>query len=138
MRNDIIDYAKELPPLNWPPSVDELLSDERKPPESVISFLTHLLRSEKHKTGESINRLIESYSADLVHRVTRGGVITAKHFLLALGLHSQTGQKTVVEINNKLDHCLSYPLTCEIETAQARAAQVMSKTTSLLPLKPKT
>ena len=80
MRSDIIDYAKQLPPLTWPPPVDELLSDKRKPPESLILFLTHLLRSEKHKVtrSENIGRLIESYSADLVHGVTRGSLKSLK------------------------------------------------------------
>ena len=48
--------------------------------------------------------LIQSYSSDLVYGVTRGKVITAKHFLLGLGLHDVTGQKKPVEINHRLGH----------------------------------
>ena len=40
----------------------------------------------------------------------------------------------VIEIVNKLGHCISYPLTCEIKTAQVRAAQFKSQT-KILPLK---
>ena len=111
---------------------------EYLPPETLITFLTHLLRSDKHTVtrSENICRLIDSYAADLIHGATRGKIITAKHFLLALGLHSQTGQKKVVEINHKLGHCISYPLTCEIETAQARVTQLMAESSSILPLKP--
>ena len=138
LRDDILEYSKNIPKLSWPPSLDELTADIRSPPESLTLFLNHLLRSEKHKLtrSENIFRLIDSYSADLIHGVTKGDVITAKHFLLALGLHSQTGQKKVVEINNKLGHCISYPLTCEIETAQARTAQILADSSSILPLKP--
>ena len=139
LRNDISKYSKKLPELRWPPTVNDLTSEERNPPESLINFLTHLLRSEKHSTSRSENlcRLVDSYAADLIHGVTRGDVVTSKHFLLALGLHSLTGQRKVVEINHNLGHCISYSLTCEIETAQARAAQVKAERTSLLPLKPK-
>ena len=73
---------------------------------------------------------------DLIHGVKRGGVITAKHFLLALGLHSLTGQKKVVQISHNLGHCINYSLTCEIERAQARTAQLKAEKTSILPLKP--
>ena len=138
LRNEIMIYSKNIPKLSWPPTRDELTADERAPPEALITFLTHLLRSDKHTVtrSENIRRLIDSYAADLIHGVTRGETITAKHFLLALGLHSQTGQKKVVEINHKLGHCISYPLTCEIETAQARVAQIMAESSSILPLKP--
>ena len=50
-----------------------------------------------------------------------------------------TGQRNVVEINNKLGHCISYPLTCEIETAQAQATQQnINNGNNNLPVKPKT
>ena len=42
----------------------------------------------------------------------------------------------VIEIVNKLKHCISYPLTCKIFTAQARVAQLKVQTTTILPLKP--
>ena len=58
-----------------------------------------------------------------------------KHFLLALGLHILTRQNKIIEIANKLGHYISYPSTYEIETAQARAAQLKVKTTTILPLK---
>ena len=59
-----------------------------------------------------------------------------KHFLLALSLHRLTGQRKLIEITNKLGHCISYSLTCETETAQVRAAQLKAQTTTISPLKP--
>ena len=59
-----------------------------------------------------------------------------KHFLLALSLHRLTGQRKLIEITNKLGHGISYPLTCETETAQVRAAQLKAQTTTISPLKP--
>lgn len=87
-------------------------------------FLSHLLSSGKHSliNCDNITRLIDSYSTDFIHGVSREKVMTSKHFLLGLGLHSITGQKQVAVINNKLGHCISYDKMCEIETALAEAA----------------
>ena len=53
-------------------------------------------------------RLIESYASDCIHRVSNGEVLIAKHFLLALGLHSITGQEKPVQIANRLGHNMIY------------------------------
>lgn len=93
LREDIMNYSKELPKLPWPPSLDQLDLPERGIPESVITFYTELLKSERHTVSRSsnISRLVESYSSDLVFDVSRGGVLTKKLFLLALGMHNITG-----------------------------------------------
>ena len=62
--------------------------------------------------------------------------LTAKRFLLALGLHSTTGTCEVVDIVSRLGHCINYKTTCEIETAQAVKAQALSERSSALPLVP--
>ena len=41
-----------------------------------------------------------------------------KHFLLALGLHSLTGFGKIIDIVQKLGHCISYNLMSDFETAQ--------------------
>ena len=66
--------------------------------------------------------------------VTRGKVITAKQYLLALGIHNITGQRKTVDILNRLGHCLTYNVTCEIETALPEKAQQLSLKDSLLPI----
>ena len=68
--------------------------------------------------------------------VTRGKVIQRKHFLLALGLHNLTRSRKIIDIVNKLGHCISYSLTCEVETAQAESALKSSQDSSILPLMP--
>ena len=93
LREDILDHAQSIPNLSWPPSIDDLSSDERKPPESLESFLRQMLMNKDHPNRDTANRLIQSYSSDLIHGVTCGKTITAKHFLLGLGLHNLTGQK---------------------------------------------
>ena len=136
LRKDILEYSSSLPQQSWPPRVDEL--EQQNAPHSVKQFFATLLNSGKHSLTESDSkqRLIDSYSADMIHSVTNGAVMTAKHVLLALGLHSITGMKEVVKINHRLGHCISYDKTCEIETALAEASLVRSKQTNILPIIP--
>ena len=137
LRKDIIEFCSKLPPLSWPPTLEELLSETRLPPPSTIFFLTSLLKSPKHAATERIRRLVNSFAADFVYGVS--GELTSKHFLLAHGLHSMSGNKEAVQITNRLGHCTSYDNVLDIETAQAQKAAILMKNgdTSVLPLKPK-
>ena len=103
---------------------------------SVDTFLRNMLQSKEHPNFKSANRLISSYSAGLVQGVTAGKFITAKHFLLGLGLHNIAGQKIPIQITNHLGHCIDYNLICEIETAQAETAQFLANMSGVLPVKP--
>ena len=136
LRNDILDYAKRIPKLTWPPDVEELNSEERNLPEYLTSFISRLLTGSDQKQYESTSQLIQSYSSDLVYGVTHGKIITAKHFLLGLRLHNITSQKKPVEINHRLGHSIDYKFVCEIETALAEAAQVLANENGALPVKP--
>ena len=140
IRDDILEYCKDLPDVGWPPNISKLSSVEREYPQSVNLFLTKLLKSSEHdgRKSDRVSRLIGSYSADLIHGVSRGQVVTEKHFLMGLGLHNITGQKKVVEVLNHLGHSISYTNVCDIETAQAQKAQVLATNSKSLPVKPAT
>ena len=92
LRQDILNFENQLPEPKWPPTPDELNSDERNPPKSVIDFFTYLLKPEKHSLSGDVNCLIVSHAADMVYGVTNGKTIPAKHLLLALGVHNITGK----------------------------------------------
>ena len=144
LRADIEEHAKNLPELSWPINIYELDSENRNPPESVTSFLTQLLRNKDHPNREALTRLIESYTSDLIHGLTRGKVVTTKHFLLGLGLHNITGQRLhnitgqrlPIQILHRRGHCTDYNFVCEIETAEAETAQTLATESGALPLKP--
>ena len=93
LREDIQEYCRSLPRLRWPPTVEELCTENRLPPASVTLFLTRLLKSKDDIQTVKVNRLVDSYSADFIHGVSNGACITKKHFPVALGLHNLTGQK---------------------------------------------
>ena len=137
LKEDILQFANENE-INdtdcWPPNIEML--KERNPPKTLTKFLTELLRPHRFVIPEKTTRLVDSYAADIIYGVTNGKIITAKHFLLSMGLHSLTGSRQVVDILNKLGHSMAYDLTCEIETSLAEKAEKLSINTTLLPLIP--
>ena len=142
IRKDIDEYSKTLleKPMNWPPSIEELMSNDRLPPPSVVLFLTDLLKSQMYGVTAKRKRLIDSYAYDLIHGATNGRIITPKHFLLGLSLHNLTGQKKIVQVTNRFGNCITYDQVVSIESAHAKQAQMRmaSSEDSLLPLKPAT
>jgi len=139
IREDIISFMDQLPDLQWPPTMEQLASEERKPPQSVRIFLQKLLKSPNQRNdNETVSRLIESLSQDFIHGVTMGRTLTEKHFLMSLVIHNLTGQKNAVELLNKFGHGMSYSLMSDILTANAESAIAKSKISTLLPLAPAT
>ena len=138
LRHDIKSYCEKLPETNWPPTIEMLTTKERALPLSITNFLTNLLKPSGKPVTDNLSRKISSLAYDFIHFISRGVVLTPKHFLLGLGLHSLTGQKKVVQLVSKLGHCITYDKVLDIETAQARKAQeIMLKSShSILPLRP--
>ena len=66
----------------------------------------------------------------------RRRILTKKHYLLSLGLHSIIGTRSVITILNKLGHCLNYNKSCEIETAIAESTFIRAKEKNIFPILP--
>ena len=123
LREDLLKFAEEtnIDKNNyWPPTFEVL--NARKLPESIIYFLTGLLKRHRHVTPEKTTHFVDSYASDLVYGITNGIFITAKHFSLSMGLQGLTGSREIIDILNKLGNAMSFELTCEMETAQAEKA----------------
>ena len=92
-------------------------------PKLLELFLIQLLKNSKKKKTETV---IESFAVDIIFSVTQGKLLILIHFALATGLHSITGSHKVIDILNKLGHCINYSTICKIETSQAVKAQEQS------------
>ena len=123
IRNDIEEYCKKIAmnPLNWPPTLDQLMSDDRLPPPSVSLFLTNLLESSKRGVTRNIRKLVDL--SDFIHSVSEAQVLTPNRFLLGISLHNMTGQRKIVQITNRLGHSVFYDKVLDIEIAYAQKAQ---------------
>ena len=62
-----------------------------------------------------------------INIVTNRSILTAKHFLLAIGLYSITGMKQIIQILHKMGHYLSHDKIGKIETAMAETTLVRTK-----------
>ncbi len=136
LRDDIMAYASSLDELVWPPNSETLSSSERNPPPSATSFFTHLLKSKGNNITNRTKRLVDSYTADMIHGVTRGKVITLKHFFIGVGLHNLTGLKMPIKILSHLGHSIDYNVVCEIETAGAEFAMMRLSLNDDMPHNP--
>ena len=118
MKDNILNKYYKLQDINWPPTSEELQEDLRAPSKSLCIFLETLIKYNDHSTTEKQARLFSSVTQDIIFAVTRGKVMQRKHFLLALGVHSLTGSRKIIDIVHKLGHCICYNLMSDIETDQ--------------------
>ena len=58
--------------------------------------------------NKRIDRLINSFSADLINAISKDKIVTPKHYLVGLGIHNITGQKVPVQVMSRLGHSISY------------------------------
>ena len=115
LRSDIIEYLNNLPEIPWPPHIYSFDKAEHFP-DCLIQFLEYLVKFPGCETTENVKRIVNWFASDFIESISGKKLTTAKHLVLAFRLHNITGQKKVIQILNKLGHCISYDLTCEIET----------------------
>ena len=95
LRADILSCYSAIKDQHWPPTIETVTTEYGSPPDLVKLFLNTLLYNGKKNIDklDALIRLIESFYAELVQAVSKGDVITPKHYLLSLGMHNMTGQK---------------------------------------------
>ena len=78
IKKSILQYCSEQTKLAWTLTNKKFSASERNMPESIHLFLNKLLKSEEHSVSisENLTRLVESYTRDLVHGVSRGKIVT--------------------------------------------------------------
>lgn len=112
------DIKEQDVPQSWPPDVK---SEEECPtiPESLSIFLCYLLtgcHDVLHAT-QRVQRLVQSFGQDIVYAVTCGSIKPSKHIILPFSVKSLTGNVELINILNRLGHCVSYSQMEEIDTA---------------------
>jgi hypothetical protein len=67
--------------------------------------------------SDKVNRLIHSFSQDLIYAVTHGKQKTPKHVLLSYAIKTLTGNVELIQIVNRLGHGIAYSQLEENDTA---------------------
>ena len=116
LRISVRNSYKEVEKLSWPPTVEELKEENRKPPMVLLKFLCDLIFGERSRceVSEKKMRIARSIADDLVYNITNRSIVTLKHCSVALGLHAMTGQKQIIVLLSQLGHCISYDAVREI------------------------
>ena len=77
MHEFVRDMINSHSTVSWPPKVEELRCDERKPPELLRYFYETLLLS-KDKS-ETYTRFLDSFSSDIMFAISNEKNATLKH-----------------------------------------------------------
>ena len=91
IRKDVLEFVDSASEIPWPPRSRDLCDESRRPPTSVLLFYKTLLQDNHHSIGENTERFVLSYSQDVVHSLSNGKFLTAKHTLLANAILTMTG-----------------------------------------------
>ena len=135
LRSDIIEYLNNVPEIPWPPHIYSFGKAEHFP-DCLIQFLEYLVKSLGCETTENVKTIVNWFASDFIESISGKKLTTAKHLVLTLRLHNMTGQKKVIQILNKLGHCISYDLTCETETYEAQVSLIEQENNWILPILP--
>ena len=118
LREDVLEYASKFGETEWPPTTASLQSRLDNIPESGLQFMKSFLKNTGHACSQKVERLVTSFSSDIIYGITQDKMLTLKHFLLGLGLHNLIGQKLPIRILSCLGHSVSYDTVTSIETVQ--------------------
>ena len=88
-------------------------------PDSLFSFLKWIFEDSTEETSgvtldknlsdsKRTNRKVTSIAQDLIFAVSNGRQPTPKHIGLTVAIKHLTGSKALIEILNRLQHCIGY------------------------------
>ena len=138
IRINVLEKIKQSNELAWPPTVDQLQDASRDPSKLLEIFYQRLIVGDNHHIlTEQKQRIVRTFSEDVMYTVSNWSFLTEKHCALGMGLHSLTGMKQPIVFLSKLGHCISYDKVAEIETAQAELSLKLQNESLTLPLQPK-
>lgn len=137
LRSEILKASRK--PLPSKLTMKDITDGEIESPELLVFFLKCLisgptLKKTRTFTEKKKNRL-SSIASDVVYSVMGGRFRPAKHMELGLVVKTIAGSRKLLEILNRLGHCVSYNVVEELETELTFTA---SESSRLLPdgLKP--
>ena len=130
LKADIHNFVSPYP--SWPPSANVLIESEFELPERLSYFLTSLFEK-RSKPSDRVKRIVSSLGQDIIYNSSRGLLKTQKHTQLGLIIKRQTGSRHIIDICNRLGHCISYHEVNEIETAVANEMVATQIFTSYVP-----
>lgn len=114
---------RELPKHNI--TLSDILSGESDIPEELYVFIHCLLKGPNHnQQKETKEKRVESICNSIIFSATKGRVKPSTCLQLALSTKSLTGSRKLIDVLNRMGHCVSYTTTQAIETEMAYGCSI--------------
>lgn len=128
---------RQLPKHNV--SIENIYEGECEIPIELKTLISSLLRGPRECKNEKLETKIKSISSSIILSATHGSVKPSTCLSLALVTKSMTGSRRMVEILNRLGHCVSYSVVEELESELAYGCAANSNILpyGLIPKNPK-
>ncbi len=94
-------------------------------PDCLYLLIKMLITALSPSTNMEVERQILSIAQDIIHCNTNGRVKLPKHTSLALCVHHLTSSKRLIELLNRMGHCVSYDEMRAVNTSIAE--EVLAK-----------
>lgn len=119
LRNVVLDLHKSSPQLSSTMNTEDFKNGQAQPPNILIQFFEGLYSNLKKEMSSTTSRRAWASSCDVMYGVTGGMLKSSKHLCLGMAMKSMTGSRKIVEILNRLGHCIDYHTIEEFETELA-------------------
>lgn len=114
LKSEIQTIEKRL--LANEPTAEDLIRGECTIPPLLSDFYSKLICSSfRRKNNKNVQRVAQSFSADVIYAATKGKIKPSKHITLGMTLKGLTNSRKIINIINKYGHCCSYTVLEELE-----------------------
>lgn len=100
-------------------TIENIYEGECEIPIELYTFISSLIKGPKECKNKKMEVKVKSICDSIIYSTTRGAVKTSTCLSLALVTKSITGSRKMVEILNRLGHCVSYTFVEELESELA-------------------
>lgn len=111
LRDCVLELQKSSPELSSPMSTEDFKNGQAHPPGILTQFFEGLFSNAKKEISPATSRRAWASSCDVMYSATGGMLKPSKHLCLGMAIKSMTGSRKIVEILNRLGHCINYHIT---------------------------
>lgn len=108
-------------------SVENIYEGECAIPKELYTFISCLAKGPKNSTKQTLETKVNSICHSIIYTMTNGAVKPSTCLSLGLVTKSITGSRRMVELLNRLGHCVSYSVVEELETEIAYGCAANTK-----------
>ncbi len=114
LRHEILQLKRNSTPTSL--TVDDVMKGNFNSCEALTQFVTDVVCGPNKRPSLSKKTRVDSVVSDIVFSTSNGRKVSGKHMALGSAVKSLTGSRKLLNILNRLGHCVNYTATEGIET----------------------